>query len=299
MQTFLRKTYRVFLCSIFILCFLVTQSSADQNNPLLKNGENNFSILAGNQTRHYLLYLPVGYDQKVPLPLVFFFHGTGGKPKMGMAVTDFGKVADKNKFAIVAPEGVFLFMGMNSWNADLDPAGVNDVGFVSDLIKEVSSKVVIDKKRIYATGFSAGARISSRLACEIPNVIAAIGAVAGLQYPQNCAKAHPVSIIAFHGGADRLRSISVVEPAVSKWVEHNGCNNSPIERKISENAIQTSYGGCKGSAEVTYFRINDGGHTWPGSPMPELFEKAGSGRTNKDISATNLIWSFFETHSLP
>ena len=218
---------------------------------------------------------------------------------MGMAVTDFGKVADKNNFAIVAPEGVFLFMGRNSWNADLDPAGVNDVELVKDLIKEISSKVVIEKKRICATGFSAGARFSSRLACEIPNVIAAIGAVAGLQYPQNCAKARPVPIIAFHGVADRLRGISEVDPAVSKWVEHNGCNDSPIDKKISDNVILTSYGGCKGSAEVNYFRISDGGHTWPGSPMPDIFEKAGSGRTNKDINATNLIWSFFEAHPLP
>ncbi len=84
MQKPLRKTYTLFLCLIFILCFLVTQSVANQNNPQIKIGENNLSIMSGKQTRHYLLYLPVGYDQKTPLPLVFFFHGTGGKPKMGM-----------------------------------------------------------------------------------------------------------------------------------------------------------------------------------------------------------------------
>ena len=95
MQKALRKTYTLFLFLIFILCFFLTQSVADQNNPPIKNGENSLSILSGNQTRHYALYLPLGYDQKAPLPLVFFFHGTGGKPKMGMAVTDFDKVADK------------------------------------------------------------------------------------------------------------------------------------------------------------------------------------------------------------
>ena len=215
-----------------------------------------------------------------------------------METTDLSKVADKKKFIIAAPEGIYPTWE-NSWNAHLDPGGVNDVEFVKDLIREISSKVAIDKKRIYATGFSGGARMSSRLACELSNVIAAIGPVAGLRCPVNCAPTHSVSVIAFHGTADMVNPYSSAENSVSCWVEKNGCNKTPTTRKISEDVTQISYGGCKGNAEVVFFRINDGGHTWPDSPMADAFEKMGLGKTNKDINASNLIWSFFEAHSLP
>jgi polyhydroxybutyrate depolymerase len=63
-----------------------------------------------------------------------------------------------------------------------------------------------------------------------------------------------------------------------------------------------TYGGCKNKAEVVVFRINGGGHTWPDSPITDRLEKNGTwpaGKTNKDINATKLIWSFFEAHPSP
>jgi polyhydroxybutyrate depolymerase len=217
-----------------------------------------------------------------------------------MELTDLSKVADKKKFIIAAPEGIYPYVGVNSWNADLDPGGANDVEFVKDLIREISSKVAIDQKRIYATGFSGGARMSSRLACEISNVIAAIGAVAGLRFPEKCAR--PVSIIAFHGTEDRILRIHLVEASVFGWVENNGCNKTPMTRNISEDVTQISYGGCKGNAEVIFYRVNKGGHVWPDSPMSDYWEKMGLWRAkeiNKEINATNLIWGFFESHPMP
>jgi len=283
---------------LFFSCFVVNSSVVAQNEPQIKVGENSGSIKSGNQVRQYLLYIPEGYDGKTNLPLVFLFHGSGRNSKFVMKQTDLDKMADKKRFIIAAPEGIYPFSGRNSWNADLDPRGVNDVEFVKDLIREISSKVAVDRKRIYATGMSGGARMSSRLACELSNVIAAIGPVAGLQCDLNCAPTHSVSVIAFHGTADKLRPYSFAEGAVSGWVEKNGCNKTPTTRKISEDVTQISYGGCKGNAEVVFFRINDGGHTWPDSPMADILEKT-QGKTNKDINASNLIWSFFEAHPLP
>ena len=292
------KTAVIIAFSLLVSGFVVNQSVAAQNEPQIKVGENSGSIKCGNQTRQFLLYVPEGYDGKTNLPLVFLFHGSGGTSKIIMENTDLSKVADKKKFIIAAPEGIYPFFGMNSWNAELDPGGVNDVELVKDLIREISSKVAIDKKRIYATGFSGGARMSSRLGCELSNVIAAIGPVAGLQC-NNCAPTHSISVIAFHGTADMLNSYSSAEDSVSGWVEKNGCNKTPVTRKISEDVTQISFGGCKGNAEVVFFRINDGGHTWPDSPRADAFEKRGLGKTNKDINASNLIWSFFEAHPLP
>ena len=271
---------------LFVSGFVLNQSAVAQNEPQIKVGENIGSTKSGNQPRQYLLYIPEGYDAKTDLPLVFLFHGSGGTPKMSLEVTDWSKVANKKKFIIAAPEGIYPYMGMRggqkSWNADLDPQGVNDVEFVKDLIREISSKVLIDKKRMYATGFSAGARMSSRLGCELSNVIAAIGPFAGLQCAMNCAPTHSVSVIAFNGTADMTSPYALAENSVSCWAEKNGCNKTPTTRKISEDVTQISYGGCKDNAEAVFFSINGVGHTWP-----------------KDINASNLIWSFFEAHPLP
>jgi hypothetical protein len=58
------------------------------------------------------------------------------------------------------------------------------------------------ENRIYAIGFSSGARMSSRLACDLSDRMAAIGPVGGLRYPEDCAPTRPVPVIAFHGKRD-------------------------------------------------------------------------------------------------
>jgi polyhydroxybutyrate depolymerase len=49
-------------------------------------------------------------------------------------------------------------------------------------------------------------------------------------------------------------------------------------------------GGDNGSS-VEHYRINEGGHTWPGSiiPLPS---------TNHDIIASEVIWDFFKQYTL-
>ena len=177
--------------------------------------------------------------------------------------------------------------------------GENDVEFVKELIKEVVSKVNVDKKRIYAAGYSAGAGMSYRLSCELSNVFAAIGVVASAPFHWDCEKNRSVSVIAFHGTHDAASPYSMGDKSIASWVKNNVCNNPPITTKISEDVIQISYGGCKDNAEAFFFRINEGGHTWPDSPIAEVYERAGLGKVNKDINATNLIWSFFEAHPMP
>lgn len=295
LAVFVSRMLMVITFFLFVSFFTVNHIVFAQNGPQIKIGENIESIKLGDKTRTFLLYVPEGYDGKTNLPLVFLFHGTGMTFKGVMEITDFGKVADKKTFIIAAPQGIY----QKSWNADVSPYGVNDVEFVKALIREISSKVAIDKKRIYATGYSGGARMSSRLGCAFSNVIAAIGAVAGLRCPSDCAPTHPLSVIAFHGTEDWVNDSMTSKNSVSCWAEKNGCRNTQVTTKISESVTKTNYGGCKDNSEVVFYTINGGGHTWPGSPKADFFEKRALGKINTDINASNLIWSFFETHPLP
>ena len=55
------------------------------------------------------------------------------------------------------------------------------------------------------------------------------------------------------------------------------------------------YSGCHRDADVVFYTIADGGHTWPGgSPLPGWI----AGKTSQEIDATQLMWEFFQEYSL-
>ena len=72
------------------------------------------------------------------------------------------------------------------WNVPVDSSRADDVAYVSDVIDHVSAQLCVDSARVYATGFSGGARMSSLLACKLNTRIAAIAPVAGLRWPAPC-----------------------------------------------------------------------------------------------------------------
>ena len=50
------------------------------------------------------------------------------------------------------------------------------------------------------------------------------------------------------------------------------------------------YEGCPVGADVVFYTITYGGHTWPGgNPLP----RAITGKTTQENDATRLIWDFF------
>jgi len=256
-----------------------------------------------DQSRQYLLYVPSGYDEQSPAPLLFDFHGSGSTPQQQVAYSDFKRLAEKKGFVLVAPKGLHDNYGRASWNTTMDPGSVDDIGLIKAIIKELSQELTIDKKRIYAAGMSGGARMSSRTACELSDIFAAIAPVAGIQFPDDCAPSRTISIITFHGKKDRVNHYDLreesrpywkkgVEDSVAGWVARNRCVQDPLIKKVSDMVTKLTWNECKDGAEVIFYQIEDGGHTWPGSPI--VLTSFWSGKTNKDINASELIWNFFE-----
>jgi polyhydroxybutyrate depolymerase len=148
---------------------------------------------------------------------------------------------------------------------------------------------------------SNGAAFSVRLACDMPERIAAAAAVTAMVYPLDCASEQATPIIGFHGTEDacvpfeggqtqcgrRLPVRPIVDNAAS-WGEHNGCRPAPIEERVSEHVRRLAWDGCP--APVVLYMVEGGGHTWPGS-----FSPARLGASTQEIDATELIWAFFES----
>jgi polyhydroxybutyrate depolymerase len=258
---------------------------------LLPLGLSERRLASGGIDRRFLVYLPGGYDRHRPLPVVLEFHGSGGSPEGQLATSQLSALADAKGFAIVAPASVGP-----RWNIPPDPAKPDDVRFVADVLDAMAGLLCIDPARVYATGFSGGGRMSSQLACDLSQRIAAIAAIGGIRFPVPCSSARSMPVLAFHGTADMTNPYggvgqaywgTSVESAIDGWGQHNGCSPRR-ERAVAPSVVELAYGGGS-CADVVLYRIEGFGHAWPGAIDP----------SREDGSASDLLWAFFDAHPLP
>ncbi|MEU4625725.1 hypothetical protein AB0G04_37845 [Actinoplanes sp. NPDC023801] len=154
----------------------------------------------------------------------------------------------------------------------------------------------------------------SAFACARPERIAAIAPVAGLRAgrpaprnpgepdPSSCTPGRPVPVLAFHGEQDGTNPFAgggsvywgySVPAAQRRWARINGCAPEPRTTAVTAQVSKISYRSCRRGAEVTLYRIADGGHTWPGTPIDN-----GNGTVSHDIDANRVMWRFFRRHHL-
>ncbi len=269
----------------------------------------NGTIVSSGVKRPYLLYVPKSYDPATPTPLVISIHGFAEWPAHQMQMTHWNDLADQYGFIVVYPSGTRF---PKRWRTQVQ-AGSDaspDVTFISDLIDKLESEYNIDPGRIYANGLSNGGGMSVLLSCELSGRIGAIGTVAGAySFPwSECPPSRLVPTIVFHGTADPIvpylggSSHDPVNPlpAIPAWVEslalRNGCGQSPAEIPTSGAVSGLNYSNCTQNADVIFYTISGGGHSWPGGePLPKFLV----GSTSQDIDATKVMWDFFQQHPLP
>lgn len=136
--------------------------------------------------RVYDLYIPVNYLGN-KRPLVVVMHGFSGNKGFAQCTGIYEK-ADSKNFLVVSVQGLpvdaILFPGLSgetSWNVGSGPSSnENDVQYILDVINDVPNQgVKVNKKRIYAAGFSNGAGMAYQLAAVVPGIFAAVGVVGG------------------------------------------------------------------------------------------------------------------------
>jgi polyhydroxybutyrate depolymerase len=269
------------------------------------------NIESNGRLRHFSLYVPRSYSGEKAMPVVFDLHATGISPAIELKITSLDKAAEENEFVTVMPAAVTDRGGGPTWNIPHQASGVDDVAFVEDVLERANKLLCLDAKRVYATGFSGGARFASELACRMPDHFAAIGAVGGLRHPAGaegeCKRGrHIVPIIAFHSTNDPVNPYEHhparspahwtygVDEALRRWTNWMGCATS-AEEQLSKNIIRFRYADCKNGVSMEFYRLSGTGHTWPGSS----FAFSGDlGATEDEIDATALTLQFFERYRL-
>jgi polyhydroxybutyrate depolymerase len=248
----------------------------------------NQQLTSGGVAREYRLFVPDSYDGETRLPLMFNLHGTGGNAAGQAQDSGMELLAQQEGFIVIGLQGV-----QNSWNVLMtDPNGVDDVQYTSDVLDDVLQKVCVDERRVFATGFSGGARMSSRLGCNLSERIAAIAPVSGIRWTAPC-NGRAVPVVTFHGLADPQNTyagmaradewVESVEDALAGWANHNGCDQGRNETAEVNGVSVYSYGNCADGADVVLHRIAGLGHTW----------------AKNEIDATREMWTFFQAHAMP
>jgi polyhydroxybutyrate depolymerase len=279
------------------------------------------TIVSGGIERQYDLHVPPSRSD-VQAPLVLVLHGGGGQDDaVGMIrdLTRFDALADTEQFVVAYPKAVD-----NYWN---DGRGVrryrshaqnvDDVGFITALADRLAAEARVDRRRVYVTGASNGAMMAYRVACERPDRFAGIAAVAGnLPARLSCSPGRPIPVLVMNGtddrlmpwnggevrfGPQRLGEVLSAEDTVARWVALNGCDRAPATDPIPDRAprdgtrvTRQTYSRCSADTEVELYRVEGGGHTWPGGPQQTAQRIVG--RTSRDIDATDVIWNFFSRH---
>lgn len=287
-----------------------------------KNGPTNGDrrvVTSGGVERSYTVHVPPSYRQGEPVPLVFVFHGGGGEGAGMAEVSGFNAVSDSGGFIVVYPDGIDK--NWNDGRPQINP-GVDDVGFVRDMLARLQAEYSIDTARVYATGISNGGFMSYRLAIELDGTFAAIAPVGALLTEQLYSMpppATPVSVLLIEGVDDpfvpwegggvgviggRRGTVVSAEATLDYWVKVDGCGATPVATDLADSdpddgttVREELYGGGREGSEVELLAIEGGGHTWPGG-LQYLPERT-IGRTSRDILASQVIWDFFKAHSLP
>ena len=266
------------------------------------------SIVSSAERREYLLYVPQSYDRTKPTPLVISLHGAGLWGAAQREISQWNRIADRDGILVVYPSGV-AGHGPRIWRADGGPGLTKDVRFIAELIDTLSAAYNIDPSRVYANGLSNGGGMSFVLSCTLSDRIAAVGMVgaAHLLPWRWCTDHRPVPMIAFHGTRDNAapykggtswgasERFPDIPGWTANWARRNGCAARPVESAVAVDVTRIEYPSCAEDAPVVLYRIEGGGHTWPGGgPLPEWFV----GHTSNGIDATAVMWKFFREHPL-
>jgi polyhydroxybutyrate depolymerase len=292
--------------SVLLFTLLTLSAKAQQKNE---------SITIDGLKREFITYIPAGIRNQDKPPIIISLHGRLGTAAGQMKFADFKPIADREKIIIVCPQGID-----RSWNdgrgTPANAKGINDVKFIDQLITYITNTYNADAGRIYVTGMSNGGFMTSRLACELNNRIAAIAVVgASMDEDMGYQPSKPIPAMYIQGTKDPLvpftggqmkkgagGTIYGHEEVLKKWAVVDNCDskpmvtNLPVKVNDGTSVIKEEYINPTNNLKVTGFTIVDGGHTWPGGS--QYLPKFIIGSITKNLDACEEIWKFFKQNRL-
>lgn len=295
---------------------LKDEKSYSSLDKITSPGTYDFELKIGKDIRAYKVHVPESYSGGKEMPLVLALHGGGGDMDF-MARDDlYGLISasERDGYIVAFPNGYSKLRSgkFATWNAgnccgDARDSKSDDVGFIKAVFRDIEDKLNINTGRVYAIGMSNGGMMAYQLACDAPELFAAIASVAGTDNTINCNPSQPVPVlhihaeddthVLFNGGAgkdvfkdqSKVTEFTSVPDTFAKWVRLDRCSDSPQRVLKIDGAYCDELDRCAGGVRVKLCVTKDGGHSWPGAKT-----RMGKASSSNAISANDQIWRFFE-----
>ena len=236
------------------------------------------TIAIGDDERVVDLFVPsTPADEKAPL--LVLLHASGESPFVMADESQAGQLSAREGVIVALPPA-----RQHRWNVMVsagDPITPSaDMAYVMGLIDRLAADLPIDRGRVFVAGFSIGAVMSERVACQFADRVTAVALNAGAPWSDECAPSRPVPILVMHGTADNTFRIGLAGQVVSRWRTADGCTDAPVVSELSDIATSELNDHCADGVSVLYVRYEGAGHRWFANP-----------------DATDVMWSFFEAQA--
>jgi polyhydroxybutyrate depolymerase len=286
--------------------------------PRVPVGTSERTLTVDGRQRTYRLYRPASAKLDAPVPLVVMLHGAAGTGAQAQEAYGWTAQADRDGFVVAFPDGLNRAWAVGPQCCGA-PAreGVDDVGFITELVAAIGGELPVDPARTYVTGISNGGLLAYRLVCDTA-LFAAIGAVS-TTLTGDCPSPKPVSVLHIQGKLDETmpydggpgrrdnggtgrNPVKIDGPPTpelaARWRAVDRCGEP---RTSTDGPVVRSTASCPDGRAVELITITDAGHQWPGGrPNPPRAEKLlDLDPPSTALNATETIWRFFAAHPRP
>lgn len=248
-------------------------------------------------------------------PLILALHGGGGDPGQFASSSGLARAATRAGFAVAFPAGSGRRgERLLTWNGGYccgyaARRGVDDIGFLKQVIKDAASRFGIDGTGVYLTGMSNGSIMAETFAAQNPGMVRAVAGVAGTMDTGRTRVRGKVPALIIHGTADTMvpyeggqgdnsltrtdfASVpSVVKAFLAPWGGVLAQTSRTIDQRNDGTSVITTDYAKGGKVVLRLMTVEGGAHDWPGSRKLRLI----SGKT-QEIDANTEILRFFADH---
>ena len=263
-------------------------------------GERVLTAAVNGADRQWTVVIPPGTTDDQRMPLLIVLHGVGGKGS-AMRRLGFEKYAASAGVLVAYPDALG-----GSWNdgrPGMEPlagAPADDLAFFRELSARTAADAGADPKHVAIAGFSNGALMASRAACDMTDQLQSVVLVSGSgprDMTQRCKPSRPLSVMVVFGTSDLTvpyeggqvatyagksrGQVAPVREVLDVWRSANGCVGADAQEAVGTKPVVTALRGKGCRADLVHYKVTGGGHEWFSAPT---------------FDTTGEAWRFVSTH---
>ena len=310
------RAYPLILSSLILSSFILSGCLSSESSDILESQgepEEEFQgmdyaecMIFEELERCWNVFVPSTVNITDNVPLIIDLHGNTVTMQNQRILSEFDEIAEDNGVMAVWPQG-----HDNSWNAGYccstaGQMGLNDTGFILEMIDIIALNHPVDENRIYLTGWSNGCALSQKLANEHSYRFAAVACMSYYLLEDQHPDYLPIPIMEIHGLLDQiiLYSNDAIHLPNTEAQEHGAIQNllmwsdmNDCQGNLPNSNIPTtfyfihSFTNCENGSEVSLVTLYAADH----NPYEESFGVFnGNGGT---VDTNGIAWDFMSQYS--